>query len=250
MKNMMSAVGFAAMSLSLPTTRHSQQVVRVGVSPDPGALTVYDTKSGAASGATIEVLQEIARAQEMILKYVVVTGSGSPPGVAALNDGRIDVIGYTFQITPDRQAQYDFSDPVLSYGEALAVRTTDTAPYASADDLRGKSVGVIVGSSYVGIAERAGAIGVPSHSLPGAVGDVNDGRLVAVIGTAPTLIHTVVHGDYPNVRLVDGYRSRDVLPAGFGVKQGNAALLAKINASLGNMKADGSLRRILAKYGL
>ena len=41
----------------------------------------------------------------MILKYVVVTGSGSPPGVAALNDGRIDVIGYTFQITPDRQAQ-------------------------------------------------------------------------------------------------------------------------------------------------
>ena len=249
MKNLMAA-SITAMSLTLPKTSFAQQVVRVGVSPDPGAFTVFDKKSGTASGATVEVLQEIARAQGLTLRYVVVPGSGSPPGVAALNDGRIDVIAYTFQITPDRQAQYDFSDPVLSYGEALAVRRDDAAHYGTADDLKGKTVGVIVGSSYVDIASRAGAIGVAGGSLPGAVADVNDGRLVAVIGTAPTLIYTVVHGDYPNVRQVDDYQSHDVLPAGFGVKQGNVALLAKINASLDNMKSDGSLRKILAEYGL
>ena len=76
MKNLMAA-SITAMSLTLPKTSFAQQVVRVGVSPDPGAFTVFDKKSGTASGATVEVLQEIARAQGLTLRYVVVPGSGS-----------------------------------------------------------------------------------------------------------------------------------------------------------------------------
>jgi polar amino acid transport system substrate-binding protein len=225
-------------------------LIRVGLTPEPGAFTTYDAAAGTASGATVEVLKAIAALQDLTLTYVLFHGSGSNPGVAALNDDRIDVIVYTYQITPERAAQYDFSTPVLSYGEALVVQARDRTEYRTSADLAGRTVGVIAGSNYVGIAKRAGAAIVVGTSLAGAVADVDAGKIDAVIGTAPTLTYVVHHGPYPNVRVVTDYVSSDALPAGFGVRKGNAALLAAIDAGLAHLKADGSLERILAGYGL
>jgi polar amino acid transport system substrate-binding protein len=225
-------------------------LIRVGLTPEPGAFTTYDAIGGTASGATVEVLKAIAALQDLTPTYVLFHGSGSNPGVAALNDDRIDVIAYTFQITPERTAQVDFSVPVLSYGEALVVQARDRTAYRTSADLAGRTIGVIAGSNYVGIAERAGATTVVGTSLAGAVAEVDAGRIDAVIGTAPTLTYVVRHGAYPNVRLVTDYVSSDALPAGFGVKKGNAALLAALDAGLAQLKADGSLDRILAAYGL
>jgi polar amino acid transport system substrate-binding protein len=58
------------------------------------------------------------------------------------------------------------------------------------------------------------------------------------------------HGPYNNVKIASGYRSKDVLPAGMGVRKGDTELLKKINDGLAMSRADGTLKKVLAKSGL
>jgi polar amino acid transport system substrate-binding protein len=48
--------------------------------------------------------------------------------------------------------------------------------------------------------------------------------------------------------VVDGFQPLRRVPIAFGVKKGNAALLAKINDGLAKIKADGTLDKILKKW--
>ena len=227
----------------------ARDVVRVGISPDPGVFAALDAKTKIASGATAEIFEAIAKDIGVDIEYVVVAGAGTNPYVAALNDGKIDVIANTYQMTPDRLAQFDFSEPVFSYGETMVVQKNDPNDYRTAADLKGLRVAVIAGSNYVDIAKRIGAEPVVGGSLDGAVKSVEDGTVAAAMGTAPTLKFLVRGGAYANVRIPAEYVSRDILPAGFGVRKGETAILHKINASLSRLKANGTVAKILTRYG-
>ena len=52
------------------------------------------------------------------------------------------------------------------------------------------------------------------------------------------------------MRLVDSYKPATVGSVGIGVRKGEAALLGKINASLAKLKANGTIEKILDKWGL
>jgi len=227
----------------------ARDVLRVGISPDPGVFAALDVHRKIASGATAEIFEAIAKDIGVDIEYVVVAGAGTNPYVAALNDGRIDVIANTYQMTPDRRAQFDFSQPVFSYGETIVVRKNDPGNYRTASDLRGLRVAVMAGSNYVDIAKRIGADPVVGGSLDGAVTSVDDGAVAAAMGAAPTLKFIVRHGACANVRTPAEYESHDVLPAGFGVRKGEAALLGKIDAALSRLKADGTVAELLNRHG-
>jgi polar amino acid transport system substrate-binding protein len=53
-----------------------------------------------------------------------------------------------------------------------------------------------------------------------------------------------------SLRAVPTYKSRFPVENSFAVAKGNAQLLAKLNASLAKLKADGTIKGIFAKYGL
>jgi ABC-type amino acid transport substrate-binding protein len=77
---------------------------------------------------------------------------------------------------------------VLLYGQTLVVQKSESTEYKSADDLKGRSVGVVAGSNYVGIVKRVGGDPVPGNSVAGAVADVNAGKIATAMGSAPTII--------------------------------------------------------------
>ncbi|MFL5168879.1 MAG: substrate-binding periplasmic protein, partial [Microvirga sp.] len=54
----------------------------------------------------------------------------------------------------------------------------------------------------------------------------------------------------PEVRLVNSYKPMVVGSVGIGVRKSDQELLKKINAGLSKIKADGTLKQILAKWGL
>jgi polar amino acid transport system substrate-binding protein len=248
MKMLCCALG--ATILSGLSAANAQGPVKVGISAVPGIFTAFDEKTGKASGAMVELFEAIASNAGIEIQYVKIDATSSDPFVAALKAGKIDTIVYTFQITPDRQSQFDFSNPVLSYGETLVVQKTDPTEYRSAEDLRGRSVGAVAGSNYVDLVKRAGGTPVLGNSVAAAVADVNAGKIVAAMGSAPTIIYVAQHGPYDNVKIASEYRSKDVLPAGMGVRKGDTELLKRINDGLAKFRADGTSHRILTKYGL
>jgi polar amino acid transport system substrate-binding protein len=224
--------------------------VRVGTFTGANPFTFYDETTGTARGAGAEIIQAISEEAGLAIEWVPIEGSGSNPFVEAIEADRIDVISYPFQRTEARQAQYDFTDPIFTYGETIVVHKDDTREYRGAADLAGVSVGVVEGSNFVDIANAAGADTRVGESLPNAMKGVDAGELQAAMGTAPVVIYVVGEGEMPNLRIPEEYRSEAPLPAGFGVKKGNTELLAALNDGLDTLADEGAIAEIAGRWDL
>ena len=117
-------------------------------------------------------------------------------------------------ITAPRKEVVDFSDPIYTYGEGLVVPKSDTKAYATQDDLKGETVGAQVGTAFVDALKKSGLFAD-----------------VKAYDTIPDILRDTVGS------------------VGIGVRKGEAALLGKINASLAKLKANGTIDKILEKWG-
>jgi hypothetical protein len=80
--------------------------------------------------------------------------------------------------------------------------------------------------------------------------DVNAGRLKAGFGDYPILAYNLKQGGFPEARIVESYKPTMIGSVGIGVRKGDTELLAKINTSLAKLKANGTVEKILDKWGL
>jgi polar amino acid transport system substrate-binding protein len=233
----------------------AQQALRVGVTDAPPAngnpFAMMDPATRSGIGAGAEIIQAVAEDLGLTIEWVPINPGGSNPVAAAFADNQIDVNVYPFQMTDSRKAQFDFTDPIYSYGEVLAIRRDDQRDYRSATDLAGRSVAVVSGSAFVDIATRAGANVVQVATLNDAYSELIAQRVDAVMGTAPTLAYVIeTQATYPDLAIAPTYRSDSALPAGFGVRKENPDLLASLNASLAKLRQAGIILEISDRWGV
>ena len=87
-------------------------------------------------------------------------------------------------------------------------------------------------------------------SIPDIIRDVNVGRIKAGFADYPIVAYQIAQGGYPETRVANNYKSMLVGSVGIAVRKGDKAMLDKVNTSLRKMKADGTIDKILAKWGL
>jgi polar amino acid transport system substrate-binding protein len=80
--------------------------------------------------------------------------------------------------------------------------------------------------------------------------DVNAGRIKAGFADLPIVAYNLQQGRFPEVRLVKGYKPMVVGSVGIGVRKSDSELLRKIDASLAKLKQNGTVAKILTKWGL
>jgi ABC-type amino acid transport substrate-binding protein len=106
--------------------------------------------------------------------------------VTGLTTAKYDLIVSAFTITPERSAQVAFTSPYYDAGQALAVPEYDTE-IGGVGDLRGKSVGVQLGTTGERLAREIDGVRVVSfENISAAFIDMENGRLDAVINDRPT----------------------------------------------------------------
>jgi membrane-bound lytic murein transglycosylase F len=160
--------------------------------------------------------------------------------IPALVEGRGDIIAANLTVTPARAAQIAFSNPLKSVQERIV--TLDSAPIESLDDLSGREITVRSSSSFY-------------ETLQGILGDRSDFTISAAPEelTTEQILHRVARGGYdatvaddilidevvayqPNLRaglvVAEGRR------LAWGVRPGNAELLAAINDFVGQYNPD------------
>lgn len=241
---------FAAIALTLAATAASAQtVLRVGSTPTSVPFAFIDVKANAPAGMMVDVIEAVAKDAGFKIEIQPIQFSALIP---ALTAGKIDIIAAAITASPERAKIVDFSQEVYSYGDGLVVPASDKATYASVTDLKGKRVGAQIGTRYIEyLKEKSGAKEVRAYdALPDVLREVANGRLDAGVGDFPVLAYNVSQDRFPQLRLVRDYKSGLVGGINLAVKQGNADLLAKINASLTAMKQDGRLKAIFAKWQL
>jgi polar amino acid transport system substrate-binding protein len=247
-----AAVAAVALAAAIPVAlvpAAAQQVLKVGSTPTGIPFTFLDTKTNSIQGIMVDLITEIGKDAGFKVEIEPMQFSAL---VASLTSNKIDIISAAMFITPSRKEVIDFSDPFYTYGEGLLVPKTDTKEYKSQEDLKGEVVGAQVGTAFVDALKKTGLFSdVKAYdTIPDILRDVNAGRLKAGFGDYPILAYNLKQGGFPEVRLVDGYKPATVGSVGIGVRKGDTELLAKINASLAKLKANGTTDKILDKWGL
>jgi len=239
----------AALCLGLIGAGQAQQSVRVGSTPTGIPFTFLDTKTNQISGIMVDLIKEIDKDQGFTVDITAMTFSTL---IAALQSNKIDVIAAAMYITRSRQEVVDFSDPIYTYGEGLFVSAKDPKDYKAFDDLKGEVVGAQIGTAYVKPLQDSGLFKEVKvyDSIPDIIRDVNVGRIKAGFADYPIVAYQIAQGGYPETRLARNYKSTLTGSVGIAVRKTDKALLDKINVALRKFKADGTVDRILAHWGL
>jgi len=248
-KGIRSIILAAALIGSAFASAQAQQVMKVGSTPTGIPFTFLDTKTNTIQGVMVDLVTEVGKDAGFQVQIEAMQFSTL---IAALTSNKIDLISAAMYVTPARKEVIDFSEPVYSYGEGLIVPKSDTKDYKTFEDLKGETVGAQVGTVYVEPLKKTGLFGEVKiyDNIPDIMRDVNTGRLKAGFADYPIVAYNVQQGNFPDVRLVKSYKSTILGSIGIGMRKGDPALLAKINASLAKLKANGTVDKILAKWGL
>jgi polar amino acid transport system substrate-binding protein len=208
--------------------------------------TFMDPKTGEMQGTMIDVAKYIAGKLGVKLRIVETPWASLMP---SLMSKRIDLIVAAMSITEKRKEVIDFSDPVIPYCEGLVVKVNDSKPYAGLNDIRSLRVGVQVGTNFANVLEKEGIPTKIYDNTGDMMIDITNDRLDASIMDAPVAAHFIKTKPEFKIRLVASYKPVMCLPLGIGIRKEDLELRGEINKSLAEMKANGTIRDILKKWG-
>ncbi|WP_337186351.1 ABC transporter substrate-binding protein [Phenylobacterium sp.] len=209
-------------------------------------FSFLDVKTNSLTGAMIDIAQAVARQAGFPVTLSVVPFSALIPSITAR---RIDVIAAAMLRTPEREQVVAFTDPVYAYGGAIVARVEDARSYAALADLQGLRVGAQVGTRFVEQLQKAGVSGIKTYdSLADVLRDLRLGRLDAAYGDEPIIRYYLRVTRSAKLKLVDGYRARELEEVCLVLRKADPRLQA-VNAAIGEIRAT-EIAAILRTWGL
>ena len=164
--------------------------------------------------------------------------------IAALKANRFEAIIGSMAITPARQKAVNFSDPYYESGAQAFVRANSSIK--SLDDLRGKTIGVLVSSTFEKNARQyTNHIKTYTDDVTALHDLTVPGRLDAVITDQLVGENAIMKANLPVKRLGDPI-SLDKI--GIAVNKNNPELLKQINKALAAIKANGKYAEVSKRY--
>ncbi|MCC7261252.1 MAG: basic amino acid ABC transporter substrate-binding protein, partial [Candidatus Latescibacteria bacterium] len=203
----------------------------------------FETKVGEVyEGFDIDLGEEVARRLGVRPVWNNVSFDGIFPGLIA---GKYDLIISAVTITPERQAAMAFCTPYYDAGQILCVRQ-DEAGLTTPAQLAGKAAGVQINTTSQFMLERQGGVDIRKYaSMDLALLDLQEGRISAVVGDAPT-IQWMIGQSFPALKTVGELLTQDQY--GFLCRQQDQDLVAAVNQALAQVRAEGRYEELHAKW--
>jgi len=191
---------------------------------------------GTLDGLEIRVMKEVAKRLDLEYTPVLIKWDSLLIGLQA---DQYDVISAAMDITEARQQQVTFANGWLESGGRVVV--ANDSDIKSAADLKGKTVGALVASSWTKIAEDKGATAKGYKAESDAMQDLVNGNVDAVITDAIAASYAIKTAGMP-LKMTDDYVSQ--VQKGFPFKKGKPHLVAAVNKALADMIADGTYAKL------
>lgn len=200
----------------------------------------YETPAKQIVGFDVDIITAIAQKRGLTVRLVNTPFTGV---FASLVNGDIDLIISGVTINDRRKQSYDFTTPYFEARQLIAVPAASTV--TSLQDLAGKKVAVVTGSTGDDVASRA--FGKTSANIrrfdttPLIIAELVAYGVDAAIGDNGVIAYRVRQQKALKTVSDPGF---PVEYFGIVVKQGNAALRDTLNAGLAAIIADGTYARI------
>jgi len=200
---------------------------------------------GVLNGFAIDLADAVAREMKLTVKWQSLANADP---FNALHSGRVDAVALWAE-TKARRSFADFSVPVLRFETAIVVRK-DTKDILSANDLKGRKVGVghagTVGELYV-IERQPEAIRLYSATTEEQLRLLSEGGCDAVVMSRLTAVSVIDRFHLKNLKTLEGVRGYDVRYC-MSVRKGDALLLARFNEGLAILHRTGEFDEIYQKW--
>lgn len=200
----------------------------------------YVDDNGNLTGYDVEVARAVAEKLGVEAEFVTGDFDGFLIG---LDSGKYDAVFNCIDVTEERTAKYDFTNPYINSTVVLIV-AADNEDIKSFDDLNGKTTTNTITSSYAGAAEEYGATVTPANTFEETINLVLQGRADATLNSQGSYDdYMAVHADTP-LKVVDSFVTYAAVP----VKKGEAEFVEAINKALAELKAEGKLTELSMQF--
>lgn len=242
-----ATAAFVLLTLSAPGSSSAQQVLRAGSTVAGQPTSGLNPQTKQLEGISVELLQAITKDAGLQVEFTPMTFAELQP---ALLEKKIDIIAASYGVTPARRELVDFTNVYGTYRDKLLISINDTKTYRSAADFKGMTIAIPKGSAYVDGLKEAGAILTLVSTPPEAIDELEAGHVAGVVDNGLQIMYRMRNNAHPMLRVVDSYQPIQEGMLAFAVRKGDADLLARLNASLKKLQADGTVRAIYARWGL
>lgn len=235
-----------------PTIDKIQQrgTVLIGTTGDYRPLSYKEPETGEYWGFDLDVAGQIARKMDVTITYVPTSWPTLSADVQSPDLFDFAIGGIT--ITEERKETMDMSEGFLGNGKTILCRKEDAARFTCLEDLNHPEVRVMVNPG--GLNEKFARENLPectlivfnrNEEIPTQVAEGKADVMITEVPEAPWYIQN-------DSRLAAPLLDKPFTHGEIGVlmRKGQEDLLELINATLQEMKADGSLKVLHQKYGL
>ncbi len=231
-------------ALALPLAAQAKVKITFGSDATFPPMEFVDTNKNIV-GFDVDMINAVAKAAgfEAVVKNV--NWDGIFAGLAA---GEYDAILSSVTITDERKGTMDFSTPYVNAGQVIIVPKA-TSGVSKLDDLKGKTVGVQIGTTGDIEVSKYAALKKKTYDEIGlAVEDLSIGRTDAVVVDSPIAANYVLQNDKYKAKLqiVGSPLTQELY--GVAVKKGNSKILDLVNKGLAAIQKDGTLDKLKAKW--
>jgi len=215
--------------------------LRIGTDATYSPFEFMDTDEGKLVGYDVDLMKALCEELDVAPSFMVVPFEGI---IAGLNSNKYDCVISAMTITDERKESIAFSDQYYSAGQIIAVRT-DNDEVNSTEDLKGKKIGVQMGTTGMLLAQTiAGAEIVPFDHIGAAFIDLSNGRVDAVINDLPVTLRAI--RDRGEIKTVGEVLTSEQY--GIGVRKTDTKLIERINSALSALKARGFFLQLEEKW--
>jgi len=249
MKSLFRLAAVAALAVGLGAGSASAQI-KLGLDSAPYPPFASKDASGKQMGWEIEIGEALCKAMGEQCVWTPIAWDGIIPALVAK---KIDAIVASMSITAERKKTIMFSD---KYYNTPAVIVAPKSSKISADpaSVAGKVIGVQVSTTHQNYAEKhfgKSASKIKTYqAFDEHNADLFAGRIDAVIGDAIAIKAFLASKEGACCEVKGELTDIEVFGPGVGVgmRKEDTALLAKFNAAIKKIRADGTYDAITKKY--
>ena len=217
-------------------------VITVGTEGTYRPFTFHEGGGGELTGYDVEVMQAVGDELGVEVEFEETQWDAI---FAGLESGRFDVIANQVSITPEREADYDFSTP-YTVSPGVVVVNDGEKSISSFEDLKGKRTAQSLTSNWYELAQEAGAEVEAVEGWAQAVELLKQDRVDATVNDELTFLdYQNTEGDTSlEIAVVTDEEARNALT----FRKGSGSLVEAVDKALASLRKDGTLAEISEKY--
>ena len=220
-------------------------------SSNDAPFAFMDSKTNEFTGIDAEIITEVAK--RLGINKVEMKQIPFENLLVELNNNSVDMVTDGMYVKDERKKQAKFTNIWYKEGEAIVIKKD--SKITSKDDLKNAVLGGQKGTAFLETAQKWQKDGlVKDVQVFGSQSElmlaVNTGKIDACITDGAVAGYTLSQDSSLNLKILSPYKAEAAGMIAAAVRQKDTALADAINDKIDEMKKDGTILKLLKKYGM